>query len=257
MDINIKEKFLELWGKYFNHADLPICFYYTNEEGHAELANRDSVPRCVIGALSRLKEGHSLCLSVDSIGCPGGRRYLGFAEGIRPNFEYFLSCGIPDKLEGERYKKSPELVRESMKYSAVFKAPGRFIVFKRWDMIERSDKPDVVVFFAEPDVLSGLFTLANFDEAEPNGIFVPFGSGCSTIVQYPYLEKSSSRPRGVIGMFDISARPFVSPNTLTFSVPINKFVSMIENAEESFLITKSWDIIKKRIGMRLTKVQNV
>lgn len=28
-----------------------------------------------------------------------------------PNFEYFLSCGIPGKLEGERYKKTPELVR--------------------------------------------------------------------------------------------------------------------------------------------------
>jgi len=29
-----------------------------------------------------------------------------------PHFEYFLSCGIPGKLEGERYKKSPELVKE-------------------------------------------------------------------------------------------------------------------------------------------------
>jgi len=249
MDMHIKEKFMELWGKYFCHAETPICFYYTNEEGHAELAKRDSVPRCVVGALSGVRKGRSLCLTVDSIGCLGGKRYLGFAEGIMPNFEYFLSCGIPGKLEGERYKKSPALVREAMKYSTVFKAPGRFIVFKRWDMMEESDEPDVVIFFAQSDILSGLFTLANFDEAEPNSVFTPFGSGCSTIVQYPYLERNSDRPRGVIGMFDISARPFVSPNTLTFSVPINRFVRMIENMEESFIITKSWASVQKRIGV--------
>ena len=247
MDMRIKEKFMGLWEKYFNNAEMPICFYFTNEEGHAELIKNHSIPRCVIGALPKVRKGNSFCLNADSIRCLGGRRYLGFTEGVMPDFEYFLSCGIPGKLEGERYKKTPTIVREAMKYLPVFKAPGRFIVFKRWDMIEESDEPDVVIFFAESDVLSGLFTLANFDEAEPNSVFAPFGSGCSTIVQYPYLEKSSLRPRGVIGMFDISARSFVPPNTLTFAVPINKFVRMIENMGESFLITKSWASVQKRI----------
>ena len=164
-----------------------------------------------------------------------------------PDFEYFLSYGIPGKLTGERYCKSPELVKEIMKHLPAFKAPGRFIVFKRWDKLEESDYPEVVIFFAEPDVLSGLFTLARFDEVEQNAVFTPFGSGCSTIVQYPYLERDSAHPRGVIGMFDISARPFVPNNVLTFSVPMNKFVTMIENMEESFLITDSWLKIQKRI----------
>jgi len=65
--------------------------------------------------------------------------------------------------------------------------------------------------------------------------------------RYPYLERDAARPRGVIGMFDISARPFVPNNVLTFSVPMNKFVRMIENMEESFLITDSWLRIQKRI----------
>ena len=181
-------------------------------------------------------------------GCPGGRRYTGFAHEVMPNFEYFLSCGIPGRLKGERYKKSPELVKEAMKYSPVFKAPARFIVFKRWDILERSDNPEVVIFFAQPDVLSGLFTLANFDEAEPNGVFAPFGSGCSSIVQYPYLEGRSERSRGVIGMFDISARPFVTKDVLTFSVPMIRFSRMIQNMDESFLITDSWQKVQKRIG---------
>jgi len=249
MDIKVKEEFRVLWKKYFDGAELPIIFYYIDGEGHAELAEAGSLPRCVIGILSRVRKGISICLNTDSIGCLGGRRYLGFSERIMPDFEYFLSCGIPNKLEGERYKKTPALVKKAMEYSPAFKAPGRFIVFKRWDMIEEPDKPDVVIFFAVPDVISGLFTLANFDEVEPNGVFAPFGSGCSTIVQYPYLEKSSDHPRGVIGMFDISARPHVPANTLTFSVPMNKFVRMIENMEESFLITNSWKSVQKRITL--------
>ena len=247
MDVKIVEKFSQLWRKYFNDAELPVAFYYTGEEGHAELAKRGSVPRCLIGAIAKVREGNSYCFDAESIGCFGGRRYLGFATEIMKDFEYFLSCGIPGKLRGERYKKSPELVKEAMRLAPAFQAPARFVVFKRWDMLQKSDDPEVVIFFAQPDVLSGLFTLSNFDEAEPNGVLAPFGSGCSSIVQYPYLEKDSARPRAVIGMFDPSARPFVPANALTFSVPMNKFSRMIENMEESFLITDTWKAIQKRI----------
>jgi uncharacterized protein (DUF169 family) len=248
MDTKTKEKFLRLWKKYFDEADLPIAFYYTDKAVDVEEAQPSSENRCVICALSTVRMGNSLCFGVDSIGCPGGKRYLGFAEGIRPNFEYFLSCGIPGKLEGERYKKSPELVKEAMKRLPKFKAPSRYIVFKRWDKLEEPEDPDVVVFFAPPDVLSGIFTLTNFDEVEPNGVFAPFSAGCGSIVQYPYLEKDSDHPRGVLGMFDVSARPCVPQDVLTFSVPMNKFVRMIGNMEESFLITPSWNKVNKRIS---------
>jgi uncharacterized protein (DUF169 family) len=150
-------------------------------------------------------------------------------------------------MEGEHYKKTPEIAAEAMKLTPPFEAPTRFIVFKRWDQLDESDKPDVVIFFARPDVLSGLFTLANFDETEPNGVFAPFGSGCSSIVQYPFLEKSSPRQRAVLGLFDVSARPFVPENTLSFSVPMRKFERMVHNMEESFLTTNSWKAVKKRI----------
>ncbi len=243
----MKEKFIEGWKKYFNGADLPIAFYYSHEAGNAEIVNPPSGHQCFIGVLSKVRRGTSLCFDVNSIGCGGGKRYLGFTEEIMPNFEYFLSCGIPGKLEGERYKKTPELVKEAMKKLPIFKAPAQFIIFKRWDKLEQADHPEVVIFFAPPDVLSGLFTLTNFDEAEPNGIFTPFSAGCGTIVQYPYLEKDSTRPRGVLGMFDVSARPFVPKETLTLALPMKKFQRMIENMEESFLITPSWGKVKARI----------
>jgi uncharacterized protein (DUF169 family) len=247
MDMKIKDKFANLWRKYFNEAELPITFFYTDRAGGSEVTKPPSNHRCVICDLALARKGKPLCLNVDSVGCGGGKRYLGFAREIMPNFEYFLSCGIPGKLEGERYKKTPEMVKEVMRKSPKFKAPAEYMVFKRWDLLEKSDDPEVAVFFAPPDVLSGLFTLANFDEVEPDGVFTPFGAGCSTIVQYPYLEKDSDRPRAVLGMFDVSARPCVPQDVLTFSVPIKKLVMMIENMEESFLITPSWDKVRQRI----------
>jgi hypothetical protein len=247
MDMAVKDSFSLLWRKYFNGAELPISFYYTDDGGRADRVKLGSGFRCLIGALAEVRNGRSLCFDAHSIGCPGGRRYAGYADRLMPNFEYFLSCGIPGKLPGERYKKSPELVKEAMKVSPSFKAPSRFIVFKRWDVLEKSDDPAVVSFFARPDVLAGLFTLANFDEAEPNGVIAPFGSGCSSIIQHPYLEGKSARPRGVIGMFDISARPHVPQDALTFSAPMAKFLRMIGNAEESFLTTESWRKVQDRI----------
>lgn len=248
MDMRIKGKFIQLWSKYFNGAELPITFCYTDQEGSAELAEPPSGHRCLICDLSRARKGQSLSFTADMIGCPGGKRYLGFAQDIMPNFEYFLSCGIPGKLEGERYKKSPELVKEAVKKSPQFTAPAKFIVFKRWDQLDEPDDPSVVIFFSQADVLSGLFTLANFDQVDPNGVFAPFAAGCGTIVQYPYLEKDSERPRAVLGMFDVSARPCVPKDTLTFSVPMNKFVGMIENMGESFLIMPSWSKVSTRIN---------
>ena len=68
MDARVKEKFMALWKRYFDGAELPISFYYTDVEGHAELAASNSMPRCIIGALAHVREGRSLCFSVDSTG---------------------------------------------------------------------------------------------------------------------------------------------------------------------------------------------
>jgi hypothetical protein len=247
VDMRFKDEFIRLWKKYFNNAELPIAFYYTDEEGHAGIAKRDSKVPCVMGAITSVRSGNSLALSTESVGCPGGKRYLGYSDRLAPNFTYFLSCGIPGKVEGERYKKTPELVAEIMDLWPKFKAPAKYIVFKRWDKLEVSDKPEVVIFFAGADVLSGLFTLANFDVSDPNGVIAPMGSGCSAIVQNPYIELSSPQPRGILGMFDASARPFVAPDELTFAAPINKFTAMVGNIEESFLITDTWKTMQKRI----------
>ena len=114
----------------------------------------------------------------------------------------------------------PELVRALLEHQPPFEAPGRYIVFKRWDKLDAADDPAVVVFFAPPDVLSGLFTLANFDETRSQAVVAPFSSGCASIVYHPYHELQSQTPKAVLGMFDVSARPCVPSEVLTFAVPV-------------------------------------
>ena len=102
MDMKIKQSFLELCEKYFNCAELPMILYYTDESAEADVVKPASGHRCIMADLVKVRSGMSVCFGADSFGCFGGKKYLGFGEEVMPNFEYFLSCGIPGKLEGER-----------------------------------------------------------------------------------------------------------------------------------------------------------
>lgn len=246
MNPGFKEEFLGKWQKYFGGAELPVAFYYTDEEGRAPAVEAPKGHQCVIGVLNRVRRGAPVSLNGETVGCGGGKGCLGFPLEVRPDFKYFLSTGIPGKLEGERYKKTPELAEEIAKGWGEFRAPAKNIVFKRWDLLEEADEPEVVAFFAKPDVLAALFTLANFDRKDP-AVYAPFGAGCSSVVQYPYREKDAEHPRCVLGMFDITARPYVEKDVLSFAVPMKKFLTMVADMDESFLIARDWEKVRKRL----------
>jgi hypothetical protein len=246
--MGLKEQFLEKWNRYFPGAELPLVFYYADEVDPAQAAPKAADWQCVICDLGRVRQGKSTAFDIDAIGCGGGRRYFGLSQEIRPNFEYFLSCGLAGEMEGIRFKKTPELVRKMQEYQPPFEAPGRYIVFKRWDKMNEDDQPVAVIFFAPPDVLSGLFAVANFEEATPFGVIAPSCSGCSAIVYYPIMESQSSHPRAVLGMFDTSARPCVPADVLSFAIPYAKFVNMINNMDESNLTSEAWIKMRERIS---------
>jgi hypothetical protein len=73
------------------------------------------------------------------------------------------------------------------------------------------------------------------------------GSGCASIISFPYQEAQSENPRCILGMFDVSARPHVPEERLTFAMPMQRFEQMVANMDESFLITKSWDLVRERL----------
>ncbi|MEI6683741.1 MAG: DUF169 domain-containing protein [Bacteroidota bacterium] len=247
MDQKFKHSFLEKWAAYFGESDLPITFFYAEDPGDVARANLPNGHSCIVCELALVRKGTPLAWNVQSLGCGGSRRYLGYTGKMRPGFEYFLSTGIEGKIEGERYIQKPEMVREMMAAMPCIPANGRYIIFKRFDQLTPDDEPVAAIFFAKPDVLSGLFTLANFDQPGGDGVIAPFGSGCSAIVHQPWFQGETENPKAVLGMFDASARPCVAKDVLSFAVPMKKFVTMVGNMDESFLITETWRTVKKRL----------
>jgi len=249
MDSRTQQTFQQKWETYFPGAELPVAWFYTDEVTEQDRLDSRDAEHCVVACLQRVREGHTFVYGAESPGCKGWRRYTGFSQSLRPNFEYFLSCGIPGEIEGERYKKSPELVKEYLESHPAFRAPGRFMVFKRWDKLAAEDRPLAVIFFATADVLSGLSVLANYDRSDPHGVIAPMGSGCATIVNYPWWEAQADQPRCVLGMFDVTARPQVAAGTLTFTVSMKRLEQMVANMDESFLTTEAWAAVRARIQL--------
>lgn len=246
MDAGTKEKFISAWQEYFPGAELPLAFWYSRSEDDIPAAEAPEGHRCLIAQLMAARHGKALRFEPSSISCGGGKRYLGYADSMRPGFACFLSHD--QQGNGERYKSTPQLADEFITALPLLKSDGQNLIFKRWDILLESDEPDGVIFFATADTLSGLFTLARFDTNAPDAVIAPFGAGCTSIIYYPYMEQKNGTGRAVIGLLDPSARKCAKAGLLTMAVPMIKFRKMIDQMEESFLKTDTWNIIKKRIA---------
>jgi hypothetical protein len=248
MDIQLRDRFTGLWNEYFEGSDLPISFGLGKESGTVPKAPVPKGWRCLVCDLARIKKGLPRAVDQESLSCSGAKFYLGYSTERAPEFRYFLSSGKPGVVEGERYKRTPEIVDEMDQYREHIPSEGKCYTFKRWDQLTKEDTPEVVIFFERPEVLSGLFTLANFDQSDPNGgVICPFGAGCGSIIYYPWLEQQKENPKAVLGLFDPSARPCVMVDVLTMAIPMKKFEKMIGYMEESFLTTGTWGKVRKKI----------
>ena len=225
----------------------PLGIYYTNNRPEG-ITPESGTHLCMIGLLKKArKHGKTVYFDRSHFGCPGGAYYMGFLESPRPKIEYFLSCGIPGEMEGERYVKTPELARKYIEKIRPRPAPAAYCVFKPVDQFQADEEPEIVDFFATPDILSGLFTLVNYTLERTDGVYTPFGSGCSTLLTYPLREAEKEQPRAVLGMFDVSARPLVEGDVVTLSMPYPAFLKLLENVSESFLQTESWKKVLRRV----------
>jgi len=247
MDITLRNRFTELWQKYFPGAELPITLKFREESPDVQKVPPPDGWRCLICQIKRVRSGTSLVFDANSIACKGGLMFAGYSAERPPDFRYFLSYGKPGSLVGERYKQTPEIVDAWEKMIPEISSDGKNMHFTRWDQLTETDDPDVVIFFARPEVLSGLFTLANFDQSDPNGVICPMGAGCSSIILRPWIEEQKDEPKVVLGMFDPSARPCVPLDVLTIAFPMKKFEKVVGYMEESFLTTKEWAKVQKKI----------
>lgn len=236
MDI---KKFIEDYRQGFGlNAQLPLVFWYSQTPA----LEPTKLPRCYISALKNVIDGEMLTLNEDNALCPGAKLYSGFAL-MQPNLPKFISGK-------ELYKKDEILCEEMMSQFSNAEMKGKYLNFARIDKVDSLENKEGVIFFATPDILSGLVAWCHFDTNAPDAVCVPFGSGCSVITAQVVQENKLGGKRTFLGMFDPSARPCVEDNILTYSIPINRFEEMCETISETFLIktTNDWQIVKNRIN---------
>ena len=143
MDIVKRDKYIALWRKYFNDAELPVAFYYSKENNNATIVKKAMGHTCIIAQLGRVRKGESLCFLPESVGCGGGKFYLGFSKNMREGLEYFLSHG-ENTTRCERYKRTQEQVNAFLKTVHELPRKGDCLVFKRWDHLSEQDEPEAV-----------------------------------------------------------------------------------------------------------------
>ncbi len=203
---------------------------------------------CVLGQtwLAR-KKGKPAWFEAEAYGCPGGSFFLGFHKPQADFICRYVSSGVPGAAEGEKYMRTPEEVRAFFTGIDPRPAPGRCCVIQPLRLFEGvRETPEVVVFFARGEVLSGLCTLAVFATGDPDVVAAPFGAGCANIVTWPLRYLAAGRPRAVLGGADPSERKFLKTDEWTFAVPWVLFEMMLAQWPASFLTTETWAGVRKK-----------
>jgi len=203
---------------------------------------------CVMGHIWRArKKKRAAYFDAQRFGCPGGAFFLGF---IKPQTEFiihYVSTGFPGRMEGELYCDSPDTLREIFRHIDPRPAPARFCVVKPLSLFDEGEEPELVAFFARPESLCGLHQLAAFVTGDSEVVASPWGAGCANLIPWPLKYLSQGKERAVLGGWDPSARKFFKTDELSFTVPKNMFLEMVRRTGESFLTTKTWTVVQKKI----------
>lgn len=251
----------------------PIALLWSDEKPEGAMQFQEGRWGCVMWLAASAAKGRPAVCDAATFGCIGGGVGMGFGEcyksfpGSEVGFCHFLSSGIDgwaggaavaemvkpfmqgeafdNFLHGERYIKTPELVRHFVEGLPITQIPKRYVLFRSLaDVDPEAETPQTVIFFADPDELSALLVLANYGREDNENVISPFAAGCQTIGIHPYREAKAKRPRAVIGLTDLSARVCIRKqlggNLLSFAMPFALFGEMEANVEGSFLQRHTW-----------------
>jgi uncharacterized protein (DUF169 family) len=253
-----------------DHAAVALLFSDTRPDGAVQF--KPGSWGCVMWLLASAAKGRTAVVDRQTFGCLGGGTGLGFGNryeswpGGIDCFYQFLSSGagesadIPDDvrdrmrresldnlLHGERYIKSPELVKKFVDALPITEVPATYVVFKPLAAVAADERPEIVVFVVDPDRLSALVVLANYGRDSNDNVIIPFAAGCQTIGLLAYRQARSERPRAVVGLTDLSARLYVAKQLgrglLTFATPMALYDEMEANVEGSFLERPTWQAL--------------
>jgi hypothetical protein len=97
-----------------------------------------------------------------------------------------------DFLHGERYKQTSEKVQGFVDRAPMMEVPSRYVIFKPLAQVREGEEVQVVVFLANPDQMSALTVLANYERPDSDGAVIPYAAGCQSIGIFTF---GRTRPR--------------------------------------------------------------
>jgi uncharacterized protein (DUF169 family) len=230
---------------------LPVAVIFTDEKPEGALQFAKGERGCMVPMLVQAAQGHCAVFDARTVPCRGGMVGLEFADGYGDPEAHalFLSVGGgPRGREGEGYKKTPELVRASMGTQPNVKAPETYRVFKPLGEVDpERETPRLVILLANPDQISALTVLANYDRPTNDNVIMRFVSGCGSFCLLPDRLNTQEPLAALLGMTDVSARPYVPADILSFTVPWPMFLEMDGNVRGSFFDREAWQKVKHRL----------
>ncbi len=229
----------------------PVAVLLSNEKPEGALQGKEGQWSCTIPLFIAAAKGRTAVFERKTTGCRGAIAGLGFGQfpDYPDGIEYFLTVGKNGHSEGEGYKKNPELGKDFVECLPITDLAYQYVIFKPLSQIDSTkEKPELIVFYVNNDQLSALTVLANYDKKGNENVMIPFSSGCQSIFLIPYAEAQKEKPRAVVGLTDITVRPMVEADMLSFSLSYEMFLAMEENIAGSFLEKHAW----QRVAARLT-----
>lgn len=255
----------------------PLAIFYSqNLPEDAKLPK----PLCSMLLIAQAAKGETVALCQGSCACHGAASGFGLESlspehfpGGRECFLRFLSIGnsgwkqgeaviqqlkdakapkilIEEFTEGEGFLKSPELVDDWVKSLSDAHPEGPYVVIKPLENLQPDETPKVVTFLVDPDQLSALVVLANFEGPGTDNVRIPFGAGCNCFGMYAFAETEKEHPHAIVGLTDISARFYMrkplGKDILSFTVPWSFYKKMEANAPESFFTRFAWKTMMKK-----------
>lgn len=231
-------EFVSKYREYFGEKTLlPIVVKYSVEP----YGTLENISGCMFKQFHKAYNGGSVSFCNYNFTCGGGKLYTGLSP---------IPLGVYNFVSNiEKYKQSPGIAKKSISFINPQQIEKPFINFIRIDKIENFEGAEGLIFFADPDVVAGLFNWANYDQEDINTVQCPWGSGCSATITALVNENRKKGKHCFIGLFDVSARIFFKSNIISFSVPMSRFNEMLETMDKCCVSgAPAWLKLKKRIN---------
>ncbi|MFH0736067.1 MAG: DUF169 domain-containing protein [bacterium] len=227
---------------------LPVGLMLTENKPDNALSLKTKGNGCIAPLIFSASKGKIVAIDKNTTGYPCSAFYLGYQQWIFNGIEYFLSDGPMPGRECERFTKTPQLAKDYITSLIPKEETKGAVVFKPIKMFEKSEKPEIVILFANPDQMSAIVFLLHYNKPELlDRVVTGFASSCAAVTTFPLKFAREGQNKAFWGFHDISTRPTFPADITSIAMPLPLYQEMCNNIQGSFLFTSHWDKVLTRI----------